>query len=214
VRSLLERLADLANQRPTTIATSKHLIEDEAKTVASRVGGSVAYVNVPRACFILANDPETVGCRVPAPFKWNLNTPWPSSIAWTLEPPSPGELAAILESCNLLSEKDKEQLGSQLFRLTGWVRWRDPPMTCSGPPPGWSGPPYTIILNRLKLLPRTARLPREGRFTRCHPSRTAIMLESQRGQAVAPAGRGRAGRSADPPRSSPPCRTTGPPCWL
>jgi hypothetical protein len=120
VRSLLGPLADLANRRATTIIAIKHLNKDEAKTVASRVGGSVAYVNVPRACFVVANDPENKGRRVLAPFKWNLNASWPPSIAWTMQPPSPGELATILGTCDYLDEKNKERLAGQLNRLV-WV---------------------------------------------------------------------------------------------
>jgi len=117
VRSLLEPLAELANRRATTVMCTKHLNKDEAKTLASRVGGSVAYVNVPRACFVVADDPENEGRRILAPFKWNLNAPRPPAIAWTMELPPPDDLAAILAACDHLNEKDKAKLAGQLNRL-------------------------------------------------------------------------------------------------
>jgi hypothetical protein len=120
LRSLLEPLAELADRRATTVMASKHLNKDEAKTVASRVGGSVAYVNVPRACFVVAKDPKDESRRVLAPFKWNLNVPMPPSIAMTMEPPCPGDVATILARCNHLGDEGKAKLGAQLYRLT-WV---------------------------------------------------------------------------------------------
>jgi hypothetical protein len=120
VRSLLEPLAEMANRRGATILTVKHLNKDEAKTVASRVGGSVAYVNVSRACFVIAPDPEEDTCRILAPFKWNLNSPRPPSVAWTMEPPPPDLLASILAKCDHLGDEDREKLASQLYRLN-WV---------------------------------------------------------------------------------------------
>jgi hypothetical protein len=120
VRSLLEPLAELANRSQTTILTVKHLNKDEARTVASRVGGSVAYVNVPRACFVVAADPEDDTCRVLAPFKWNLNAPMPPSVAWTMDPPPREHLAGILAKCDHLDEEDREKLAGQLHRLS-WL---------------------------------------------------------------------------------------------
>jgi hypothetical protein len=117
VRSVLEPLGDLANRRKITILTTKHLNKDEAKTVASRVGGSVAYVNVSRACFVVATDPENETRRVLAPFKWNLNAPRPPSIAWTMEPIPPDLVATILAGCDHLSDEDKGKLATQLHRL-------------------------------------------------------------------------------------------------
>jgi hypothetical protein len=117
LRTLLEPLADMANRRGVTILTIKHLNKDEAKTVASRVGGSIAYVNVPRACFVVAQDPENEARRVLAPFKWNLNAPQPPSLAWTMEPPPPHELESILADCNHLSVADQDKLAGQLHRL-------------------------------------------------------------------------------------------------
>jgi putative DNA primase/helicase len=120
VRTILEPLADLANRCATTILTVKHLNKDEAKTVASRVGGSVAYVNVSRACFVVASDPEDDECRILAPFKWNLNSPKPPSLAFGMEPPPPDLLASILSHCDHLSEDDRKKLASQLHRLN-WL---------------------------------------------------------------------------------------------
>jgi hypothetical protein len=119
VRTLLEPLADLANQRETTIMATKHLNKDEAKTLASRVGGSIAYVNVPRACFAVADDPKTKGRRILAPFKWNLNAPIPPAIAWTMELVPPSEAATILAAptCDHLNEPAKAKLAGQLNRL-------------------------------------------------------------------------------------------------
>ena len=105
-------LADLANRSGATILTVKHLNKDEAKTVASRVGGSVAYVNVSRDCFVIATDPEDDKRRILAPFKWNLNAPRPPSIAWAMEPPAPEHLASILASCDHLGEEDKSVLAT------------------------------------------------------------------------------------------------------
>ncbi|MEW4569731.1 AAA family ATPase [Tautonia sp. JC769] len=122
LRSILEPLAKLANDRGVTILTVKHLNKDEAKTVASRVGGSIAYVNVPRACFAIASDPADDSRRVLAPFKWNLNVPRPTSIGWTLESPPPDRVAAILAESDHLSEADRDELGRQLFRLN----WQGP----------------------------------------------------------------------------------------
>jgi hypothetical protein len=120
VRFLLEPLGELANQCGTTILTVKHLNKDEAKTVASRVGGSVAYVNVPRACFVVAMDPNDEKRRILAPFKWNLNSPMPPAVAWTMEPPPPDRLAAVLANCDHLTDEDREKLAGQLYRLD-WV---------------------------------------------------------------------------------------------
>jgi hypothetical protein len=120
VRTILEPLADLANRCGATILTVKHLNKDEAKTVASRVGGSVAYVNVSRACFVIATDPADDERRILAPFKWNLNAPRPPSIAWVMEPPAPEHLASILASCDHLGDQDKEKLAGQLHRLN-WL---------------------------------------------------------------------------------------------
>ena len=119
-RFLLEPLGELANRCGTTILTVKHLNKDEAKTVASRVGGSVAYVNVPRACFVVAADPSDATRRILAPFKWNPNAPMPPSIAWTMAPPPSDCLEAILARCDHLSDEDREKLAGQLHRLT-WV---------------------------------------------------------------------------------------------
>jgi hypothetical protein len=119
VRTLLEPLAELANRRATTVMCTKHLNKDEAKTLASRVGGSIAYVNVPRACFVVADDPEAEGRRILAPFKWNLNAPRPPAIAWTMEQLPPVEAAAILATpiCSHLNDTDKAKLAGQLNRL-------------------------------------------------------------------------------------------------
>jgi hypothetical protein len=119
VRSLLEPLAELANRLVVTVLVTKHLNKDEAKTLASRVGGSIAYVNVPRACFVVADDPQDAARRILAPFKWNLNAPRPPSIAWTMEPLPPDESEEILgrPTCDRLSEADKAALGGQLNRL-------------------------------------------------------------------------------------------------
>jgi hypothetical protein len=122
LRSVLEPLADLASRRGVTILAIKHLNKDEAKTVASRVGGSVAYVNVPRACFAIANDPENENRRVLAPFKWNLNVPRPRSHAWTLEAAPSDRVSTVLAECGHLSKKDLESLGRQLFRVV----WQGP----------------------------------------------------------------------------------------
>jgi hypothetical protein len=128
VRSLLEPLAELAHRLDTTILTTKHLNKDEAKTLTSRVGGSVAYVNVPRACFVIAEDPEHEGRRILAPFKWNLNAPRPPSIAWTMTPLPEAETTAILAGaiCSHLSETAKDQLAGQLHRLS-WTGIVDTP---------------------------------------------------------------------------------------
>jgi hypothetical protein len=120
VRSLLEPLGELANRCRTTILTVKHLNKDEAKTVASRVGGSVAYVNVPRACFVVAADPDDETRRILAPFKWNLNAPKPPTVAWAMEPPPADRLTVILANCDYLSDEDRAKLAGQLHRLT-WV---------------------------------------------------------------------------------------------
>ncbi len=117
LRSLLEPLGDLANRLKITILTIKHLNKDEAKTVASRVGGSIAYVNVPRACAVIAPDPDNETRRILAWFKWNLNAEKPPSIAWTMEPAPPDRLAAILASCDHLSDEDKAKLARQLHCL-------------------------------------------------------------------------------------------------
>jgi hypothetical protein len=117
VRTLLEPLSELANRCGATILTVKHLNKDEAKTVASRVGGSVAYVNVPRACFVVAKDPDDETRRVLAPIKWNLNTPMPPSIAWSMEPAPSDRLDTILATCEHLSDEDKTALAGQLYKL-------------------------------------------------------------------------------------------------
>jgi hypothetical protein len=117
VRSLLEPLAEMAARRGTTVLIIKHLNKDEAKTVAGRVGGSIAFVNVPRGCFVVAADPEDEARRVLAVFKWNLNAPRPRSIAWTMEPPPADLLARILDGCDHLDEKARGRLAEQLHRL-------------------------------------------------------------------------------------------------
>jgi hypothetical protein len=119
VRSLLEPLGELANRRATTVICTKHLNKDEAKTLANRVGGSVAYVNVPRACFVVAADPENPERRILASFKWNLNASRAPAIAWTMEPPPPDEAATILAApnCSHLNDTDKAKLAGQLNRL-------------------------------------------------------------------------------------------------
>src|SRR5208337_4779584 len=117
LRSVLEPLGDLANRRKITILTIKHLNKDEAKTAASRVGGSIAYVNVPRACAVIAADPDNQARRVLAWFKWNLNAEKPPSIAWTKEPIPPDLVATILAGCDHLSDEDKGKLATQLHRL-------------------------------------------------------------------------------------------------
>ncbi len=86
LRALLEPVAELANRRGVTIIMVKHLNKDESKTVASRVGGSVAYVNIPRACALVTNHPSDPNLRVLVFFKWNLNVERPQAITWTMEP--------------------------------------------------------------------------------------------------------------------------------
>jgi hypothetical protein len=120
VRSLLEPLAEIADRRGTTIMASKHLNKNEAQTVLSRVGGSVAYVNVPRACFVVAADPDHEGRRVLAPFKWNLNTPMPRPLAWTKEQPPDDVIRGILAGCTHLDADGKAKLAAQLHRLA-WI---------------------------------------------------------------------------------------------
>jgi hypothetical protein len=122
VRTLLEPLADLANRYRVTIVAIKHLNKDEAKTLASRVGGSIAYVNVPRACFVIADDPRVKGQRVLAPFKWNLNASIPGAIAWTMELMPAEEAAEVLAipNCAHLDATKKAMLAAQLNRLQ-WV---------------------------------------------------------------------------------------------
>lgn len=74
-------------------------------------------MNVSRACFVVATDPENETRRVLAPFKWNLNAPRPPSIAWTMEPIPPDLVATILAGCDHLSDEDKGKLATQLHRL-------------------------------------------------------------------------------------------------
>jgi hypothetical protein len=117
LRAVLEPLAELADRRAVTIITVKHLNKDEAKSVSGRVGGSIAYVNVPRACFVVAADPGDENRRVLAPFKWNLNAPQPPALAWVQEPAPAEGVAAVLAACDHLSDEDRDRLRGQLFRL-------------------------------------------------------------------------------------------------
>src|SRR5208337_2789273 len=57
LRSVLEPFGELASDCNVTIQGIKHFNKDESKSVAARVGGSVAYVNIPRACFVVGGDP-------------------------------------------------------------------------------------------------------------------------------------------------------------
>jgi hypothetical protein len=117
VRCLLEPLAELASRRGVTILLVKHFNKNETMAVASRVGGSVAYVNVPRACFVVAEDPKDKSRRVLAPFKWNLNVPRPPALAWTMSPAPEDRIEKILAQCPGLSEAARGMMRGQLHRL-------------------------------------------------------------------------------------------------
>jgi putative DNA primase/helicase len=158
VRSLLEPLAELANRRSTTIWATKHLNKDEAKTLASRVSGSVAYVNVARACFVVADDPQSEGLRILSVFKWNLNAPRPSSIAWRMEALPGDQRAEILARpiCEHLTGTDKAKLGEQLNRLV------------------WCGPVEVAADDLLKSAAKT-----EPKAARAETERAAEWLEAR-----------------------------------
>ena len=120
IRTILEPLSEIANNRHVTIVAVKHLNKDEAKSLASRVGGSGAYVNTPRACFVVGADPGDKSRRAFALFKTNLNIQLPPTIAWIQEPVPADRVAAILAKCEHLDEDAKSQLRGQLFQLK-WV---------------------------------------------------------------------------------------------
>jgi hypothetical protein len=119
VRMLLEPLGDLAEKLKVTIVAIKHLNKDEAKTLTSRISGSVAYVDFPRVVLVVAKDPKDEARRVLAVLKWNLNVEQPSSIAWTMEGVSEPDKDKILGSsiCRHLDATNKAKLREQLNRL-------------------------------------------------------------------------------------------------
>jgi hypothetical protein len=117
LRTVLEPLSEIASNYCVTVAGIKHFNKDEAKSAVNRVGGSVAYVNVPRACYAVGVDPTNPHRRVLAPFKWNLNAPWPPSIAWSMELADDGLVDHILAGCDNLTAAQKDTLRNQLYRL-------------------------------------------------------------------------------------------------
>jgi len=121
LRSILEPFNELGASHNVTICGVKHFNKDESKSVSMRVTGSVAYVNIPRACYVVGSDPTNPHRRVLATFKWNLNVPRPPSIAWSQELADSWLVKCILESeqCKELAESDKDLLKEQLFNL----RW-------------------------------------------------------------------------------------------
>ena len=121
LRSILEPFSDLGNASNVTFCGIKHFNKDESKSVAARVGGSVAYVNVARACYVVGVDPTNPYRRVLAPFKWNLNVPWPPSIAWSQELADSDVVRQVLQSeqCKGLTTAQIALMKEQLFRL----RW-------------------------------------------------------------------------------------------
>jgi hypothetical protein len=118
LRAVLEPLAELADQRQVTIVAIKHLNKDEAKSTMGRVGGSVSYVNVPRACYIVGPLPTDPDARALAVFKWNLNTPWPPTVAWTIRTPPPEAVQSIRTNhCGQLAAEQWEKLSQQLRQV-------------------------------------------------------------------------------------------------
>ena len=124
IRAILDPLIEMADERGVMIIAIKHLNKDEGKTVASRVGGSVAYVNAPRVCYLVGKDPTDENRRVMAVFKWNLNTPRPKSIAWTLERVPDDEADTVIrDHCDpTLDDEGRARMKEQLNR----VRWSGP----------------------------------------------------------------------------------------
>jgi hypothetical protein len=81
------------------------------------VSGSHAYIDVPRAAFVVADDPQNDTRRVLAVLKWNLNVPRPLAVAWSLASVPDDLLASILGACDHLTDGEKQELACQLQRL-------------------------------------------------------------------------------------------------
>jgi hypothetical protein len=117
LRTILEPLAALANECGIMVMMIKNLNKDEGRSVLNRVSGSHAYIDVPRAAFVVADDPQNDTRRVLAVLKWNLNVPRPPAVAWSLASVPDDLLASILGACDHLTDGEKQELAGQLQRL-------------------------------------------------------------------------------------------------
>ena len=118
LRTVLDPLAELAARRSTLMLMVKNLSKDQTRKAAQRVGGSAAYVNVPRAAFVVVPDADDPGRRLFLPIKFNCG-PWPSGLAFRIDALPPGEQAGILAGMEHLGPDDRDRLAKQLYRV-GW----------------------------------------------------------------------------------------------
>jgi hypothetical protein len=117
LRALLGPLSDLAAKRQITILLIKHFVKGVTLKAVHKVGGSAGYVNAVRAAYVLLPSKEDEDVKVFLPIKFNIGTK-PEGLAFRTEALPEDQREQLLDGyAGHLSPEDREQLGSQLFRI-------------------------------------------------------------------------------------------------
>ena len=84
VRTVLGPLAALAQRTDCAILTVAHVTKAQTSKAAHKVGGSLAFTNAARMCWLIARDPEDERRRLMLPYKFNIIEK-PSGIGFIIE---------------------------------------------------------------------------------------------------------------------------------
>lgn len=118
LREVLDPMAALADEIQLTFLLLKHTTKTRYASAVNRVMGSVGWVNLVRAAYLVGADEQDEETKYLVPMKFNIG-PKPAGLAYRCESLDRELALRVVQDYGHLNDFDRDALARQMFR----VRW-------------------------------------------------------------------------------------------